>query len=520
MAFIDTLLTELPDAKVILIDKRAVPGGHWVDAYGFVQLHQPSLLYGVASKQLEGNWFNLMLRKWTLPWNHRASKDENVNYFEAVVNERKSKGQLQFYPNCQYDFDQDIEGNDGNVHHFSSVDGKTNYSVKVGVKLINGVLGECKIPSQCPVEFPVDPSVTIQTPNKLYDDYVNRIKKKQDSGKKYIVLGAGKTGMDTVVYLQRTMRVKPENVYWVISNDVWMISRESGSGPWEWPKALLKHNQDKNKASLDLEAKGGFVRLDKSIQPTKFRFPVIGKDELALLRKVPKENVLRRGRVSSITTDKSTSNVFIGFADGRDPWKMSAPIDDDLVFLHCACPGPFNGNVVDELFISDKELDLYLLFAPPVSISMSTLAYLEASRHKGELDMSFGRKLLLSIDGKLSEGHPDTDQYSENDVLRRLVRAFQLDSKDHNDKSLTAGSIRSLVTLAVFLALAGEDPLIGYEWLKRNRLSFFSIPDFKGEVYETMNLILENNDEATGFSEGEVHMISLLRDKLEPLAGK
>jgi hypothetical protein len=50
IAFIDTLITELSSVKIVLVDKKQAPGGHWVDAYGFVvRLHQPSLLYGVAS---------------------------------------------------------------------------------------------------------------------------------------------------------------------------------------------------------------------------------------------------------------------------------------------------------------------------------------------------------------------------------------------------------------------------------------------------------------------------------------
>jgi len=54
LAFVDTLLVEQPACRVIVVDKHAVPGRQWVDAYDFVHLHQPSVLYGVQSKQLEG----------------------------------------------------------------------------------------------------------------------------------------------------------------------------------------------------------------------------------------------------------------------------------------------------------------------------------------------------------------------------------------------------------------------------------------------------------------------------------
>ena len=33
MAFVDTLLTEDPTCRVVLVDRRAKAGGHWVDSY-------------------------------------------------------------------------------------------------------------------------------------------------------------------------------------------------------------------------------------------------------------------------------------------------------------------------------------------------------------------------------------------------------------------------------------------------------------------------------------------------------
>lgn len=51
MGFVDTLI-EHSDADVIMIDRRHRPGGHWLDSYPFVQLHQPSMNYGVNSTRL------------------------------------------------------------------------------------------------------------------------------------------------------------------------------------------------------------------------------------------------------------------------------------------------------------------------------------------------------------------------------------------------------------------------------------------------------------------------------------
>ena len=51
MAFTDALIDHA-DVHVTLVDRRDTAGGHWADAYPFVQLHQASLFYGVASTML------------------------------------------------------------------------------------------------------------------------------------------------------------------------------------------------------------------------------------------------------------------------------------------------------------------------------------------------------------------------------------------------------------------------------------------------------------------------------------
>ena len=166
LAFIDTLLEEQPAANIIVVDKHASPGGHWNDAYDFVRLHQPSLLYGVASKQMEGNWAKLLL-KGTLPWTHRASREEILAYYQALVNKWVASGQVSYFPKCIYDFEK--SSTESNMHCFSTLDGSQTYNVKVQVKLVNGILGECRVPSTTPPTFAVDDSITILTPNQVYE---------------------------------------------------------------------------------------------------------------------------------------------------------------------------------------------------------------------------------------------------------------------------------------------------------------------------------------------------------------
>ena len=48
MAFTDALIDHA-DVRVALVDRRHGVGGHWLEAYPFVRLHQSSTFYGVAS---------------------------------------------------------------------------------------------------------------------------------------------------------------------------------------------------------------------------------------------------------------------------------------------------------------------------------------------------------------------------------------------------------------------------------------------------------------------------------------
>jgi len=322
--------------------------------------------------------------------------------------------------------------------------------------------------------------------------------------KKYTILGCGKTAMDTVVYLLREMKIPSDKISWVIPSDVWMLAREGTGGPWTYSRALLAADGDREKACIDLEKEGTFVRLDKGIVPTRFRFPVIGRDELKLMKTI--KNIVRKGRVTSI--DLKGDTIRVGFdgkgQDGHDPVWCIPPSEDETIFVHCTSPGPFNGKEIEQLFPSETEMRLSLLFAPPVSISPSILAKMEAARKKETMDLEFGTELLrarsLSANGDIP---------SENDVLLNLIHPFEIDGE-------VTGLLRSLSTLAVFLAIVDKDPMVGYQWMKSNRLSFFSIPGFKSGIVEDLTKLIKDGKEI-GFAENEIKMFELLRGKLEVL---
>lgn len=416
------------------------------------------------------------------------------------------------------------DGDNNNVHEFKSLDGKQTYKVQVQVKLVNGMLGECKVPSKCPLEFPVDDGITVWTPNQVYESYQNDASSSssslmgrllsyisnplkispQNKSKKYIVLGCGKTGMDTVVFLQRNMGVSPDNITWIVPNDVWMLNRNGGMGPWSYSQALLANDGDMDKACLEMESKGGLMRLDPTIQPSKFRFPIVGPDELEPMRKV--KNVIRSGRVTSIEQDEQ--NVLVSFGKDRDPLVLPKG-EEDHVFIHCTSPGPFNGFENDNIFLSDKQINLDMLYAPPVPISMSCIAMLEAARYKGELDLEFGRKLL--VDSGFVEGSNEPlSHITDNEILSTLVRPASFASK------CKTAPFTPLVTASTFCALLG--PQVALSWLKSNRLSIFSIPGFKGHIYEN-TCKLKEKYMLFGYTESEGKMFALIADRLKCLEG-
>ena len=193
--------------------------------------------------------------------------------------------------------------------------------------------------------------------------------------------------------------------------------------------------------------------------------------------------------------------------DGQDPvWSISTS-DDETVFVHCTSPGPFNGKEIEQLFPSKKEMRLFLLFAPPVSISPSLMAKLEAARKKGTMDLEFGAELLRARSLLVNGDIP-----SENDILLNLIRPFELDGE-------VPGLLRSLSTLAIFFAIVDKDPTVGYEWMKSNRLSFFSIPGFKSGLFEDLTKVVKDGKKL-GFTENEIEMFKILRGKLVVLKDK
>ncbi len=100
MAFVDSLI-EHSDVDVVMVERRHRAGGHWLDSYPFVQLHQPSANYGVNSTALGQD--RVEPDGIDAGFYERASGTEICGYYDEIMRHRLlASGRVRFFPMCDY----------------------------------------------------------------------------------------------------------------------------------------------------------------------------------------------------------------------------------------------------------------------------------------------------------------------------------------------------------------------------------------------------------------------------------
>ena len=290
MAFTDTLIAET-DAHVLMVDRRHGPGGHWNDAYPFVRLHQPSAFYGVSSRVLGEDRIDT-----TGPnagFYERATAAEICHYFQEVMDETLlGSGQVEFLPM------HDVEDRgDGTATIRSRVSGAAQ-DIKVRKKVVDARYLESSIPATHTPSFTVDDDVRCVAVNAL-------VKECEPAGG-YVILGAGKTGMDACVWLLE-QGVDPTRITWVKPREPWLIDRATLQPREKIADFIKDYALSVEACALAasvrdlferLEACGALVRVDTSVEPTMFRGPILSEYERNLLRTI--DHVVRAGHVQRI----------------------------------------------------------------------------------------------------------------------------------------------------------------------------------------------------------------------------
>eukprot|EP00977_Amphora_coffeiformis_P023260 scaffold12782_cov168-Amphora_coffeaeformis.AAC.4 len=349
LAFCDSLLEgcrqQQPQSAslpmLVLLDPHERPGGQWNSSYEFVQLHQPSAMYGVESMSLEDESAED-------PTKHRATRTEIIAYYERVL--EKWRSNLTFVGKTWFDF-KSMKEAQGEVrtYKYQQLDesGKIHHEIRVRRKVVDARFLQPDLPIDTPPKFKFDAE-------KVHCIAVNALTTTTSGSNAhhFVVIGGGKTGMDAVYYLLTKRNVKPSDVVWIMPHDAWITARESIGNCMEFLHTALvqaKEQQSSEKladyvqtspdclqrAFLKWEQEGKVYRLDPTILPPKFKDATLCKEELTTLRTV--EQVIRgKGRVTSIAP-----NGDLHMEDGTKlplPWKDEAK---HTTFVHCSA-GCFN----------------------------------------------------------------------------------------------------------------------------------------------------------------------------------
>lgn len=291
MAFIDTILVET-DATVALVDRYERPGGHWNCAYPFVRLHQPSAFYGVNSRELGSG------RKDTDGGNaglyELASGAEVLAYFDDVLRHQLSTGRLHYLPLCHY-------AEPGTVVSLTT----GAHQVVRATKTVDATYSQVIVPSMRPPAFTVAGGARCVPPNELPT--------LAHTARGYVVIGAGKTGIDACLWLLNT-GVDPEDIRWIMPRDSWLLDRINIQPVAEFFDTTAGGYAQQLEAadlasSIDdlferLERTGQLLRLDPAVTPTMYRCATVTRIELDQLRTIP--TIVRMGRVRSLGLDAIT----------------------------------------------------------------------------------------------------------------------------------------------------------------------------------------------------------------------
>ncbi len=313
MAFTDSLISET-DAQVVMVDRRAMPGGHWNDAYSFVRLHQPSLYYGVNSTPLGSDAVEPGGREEGMYG--RASGAEIRAYYEHVLRRRLiPSDRVRYFPQCEH-----VGG-----HRFvSRLSGET-FTVNVRKKLVDATYLSPSIPASTPPPFEVAAGASVVP--------VNELAHLTATPERYVLIGAGKTAMDACVWLLES-GVDPERIQWIKPREAWLLNRRY-SQPGQLVGSLLEGialqvECAAQATSVDdlfdrLEATEQFRRVDRGVRPTMYKSATIGDWELDLLRGI--HDVVRLGHVRRIERDQ------IVLEQG------TIPTSPGSLHVHCAADG-------------------------------------------------------------------------------------------------------------------------------------------------------------------------------------
>ncbi len=439
LAFVDTLLAET-DAHVTVVDRHGTPGGHWNDAYPFVTLHQPSAFYGVDSVPLGTG------RKDTVGLNQGmyelASGAEVRGYYDRVMSSHLlPSGRVGYHPLC------DHEGGADGRHRFRSLLSGAVTEVRVRRKVVDTTYNSPAVPSTHTPRFSTGTGVRLVPPNTLPGLWSGAL---PAPPRRFVVLGGGKTAMDTCVWLVQT-GADPDSITWVVPRDSWLINRVTTQPGEEFFDRSIGGQADQMEAMatatdvpdlfLRLERCGILTRVDRDRTPEMFHLATVAPGEVEVLRRV--HDVVRLGRVRELHADRMVLDQGV------------VPVAPDTLFVDCTASA-VQPRPVQPVFQGDR-IVVQMLRLPQPAFSAALTAYVEShhedDEHKNRLcgPVPFPQ-VLDDYPAAMTATMWNQYHWGQDRTLRRWIRGSRLDGFGE----LVAGAARDDLRKQAVLARLKE----------------------------------------------------------------
>src|SRR5262249_54467334 len=244
-----------------------------------------------------------------------ATAGEVCAYYDHVMRQRfLPTGRVSYFPMSEYLG----EG------RFKTMAG-TDYTVNVARRVVDGTYMRVMVPSMRPPSYQVAPGLECAPPNDL---------PRHAARERYIIVGAGKTGIDTCLWLLGH-GIAPDRLTWIMPRDSWLLDRatiQPGSLFADRIKASFaaRLGAIRDATSVEdlfsrLEDSGVLLRIDPAVRPTMYRCATVPPAELEQLRRIT--DVVRMGHLLRIDADKLV-------LDGG-----AVAMDDRALYIDCTADG-------------------------------------------------------------------------------------------------------------------------------------------------------------------------------------
>jgi NAD(P)-binding Rossmann-like domain len=349
MAFVDSLI-EHSDADVVIVERRHRPGGHWLDSYPFVQLHQPSRFYGVNSTPLGQD--RVESDGMDAGFYERSSGAEICGYFDEIMRHRfLASGRVSFFPMCDYLGDSRFRSR--------VTDQVTEVAVRSHV--VDATYMASRVPATDPAPFDVADGVRCVAVGAL------TTLAKPAAG--YVIVGGGKTALDAICWLL-DRGADPDGITWIRPRDTWLLNRAFFQPGQSRTFAGIVFQLEAMAASgsveevyARLEEHEVMLRTHRDVVPTMMKGATVSRGELDQLCRV--RNVVRLGHVERIERDRIVLE------------RGSIPTTPEHLHVHCAAPG-LSDNPPRTIF-TDETITLQLVTRVGLTLSGALQGFLETT---------------------------------------------------------------------------------------------------------------------------------------------